>query len=242
VQFLPGPRQAIYLILAAILAIQALFVLRVIPRGQRRPLSWKAVSPRVAVPADAKTTFMSTAPVVFAVWGLSGFYAALSPALYRALSRSDSVWQSTLPLFALLAAATATTIVLRRLNGRAQTIIGAGAMLAGLGITVAAIESGSTWLYLVASAVAGVGFGAGFQGPMRSMAPQAAEDQRPALLSAIFLVAYAGLGVSAVIPGALISSGAALTAVTSGLAVALAVLTAPALYTATRAKTAHKIS
>jgi MFS family permease len=144
VQFLPGPRQTIYLILAAILAIQALFVLRVMPRGLRRPLSWKAVSPRVAVPADAKPTFMSTAPVVFAVWGLSGFYAALSPALYRALSRSDSVWRSALPLFALLAAATATTIVLRRLNGRAQTIIGAVAMLVGLGITVAAIESGST--------------------------------------------------------------------------------------------------
>ena len=241
VQFLPDPRQTIYLILAAILAIQALFVLRVIPRGQRRPLSWKAVSPRVAVPADAKTTFMSTAPVVFAVWGLSGFYAALSPALYRALSRSDSVWQSALPLFALLAAATATTIVLRRLNGRVQTIIGAGAMLVGLGITVAAIESGSTWLYLVASAVAGVGFGAGFQGPMRSMAPQVAEDQRPALLSAVFLVAYVGLGVSAVIPGALISSGAALTAVASGLAVALAVLTAPALYTATRQDRARNL-
>ena len=241
VQFLPDPRQTIYLILAAILAIQALFVLRVIPRGQRRPLSWKAVSPRVAVPADAKTTFMSTAPVVFAVWGLSGFYAALSPALYRALSRSDSVWQSALPLFALLAAATATTIVLRRLNGRVQTIIGAGAMLVGLGITVAAIESGSTWLYLVASAVAGVGFGAGFQGPMRSMAPQVAEDQRPALLSAVFLVAYIGLGVSAVIPGALISSGAALTAVASGLAVALAVLTAPALYTATRQDRARNL-
>jgi hypothetical protein len=57
---------------------------------------------------------------------------------------------------------------------------------------------------------------------MRGMAPQAAEDQRPALLSAVFLVAYVGLGVSAVIPGALISSGAALTAVASGPAVALA--------------------
>ena len=236
VQFLPDPRQTIYLILAAILAIQALLVLRVMPHGQRRPLSWKAVSPRVAVPAGAKTTFMSTAPVVFAVWGLSGFYAALSPALYGALSRSDSVWRSALPLFALLAAATATTISLRRLNGRAQTIIGAVAMLVGLGITVAAIESGSTWLYLVASAVAGLGFGAGFQGPMRSMAPQAADDQRPALLSAVFLVAYVGLGVSAVIPGALISSGAALTTVAIGLAVALAVLTAPALYAATRAR------
>ena len=242
VQFLPDPRQTIYLILAAILTTQALFVLRVMPRGHRRPLSWKAVSPQVAVPADAKTTFMSTAPVVFAVWGLSGFYAALSPALYRALSRNDSVWQSALPLFALLAAATTTTIVLRRLNGRAQTITGAVAMLVGLGITVAAIESGSTWLYLVASAVAGVGFGAGFQGPMRSMAPQAADDQRQALLSAVFLVAYVGLGVSAVIPGALISSGAALTTVAIALAAALAVLTAPALYAATRARTGHEIS
>lgn len=200
------------------------------------------MSPRVAVPADAKTTFMSTAPVVFAVWGLSGFYAALSPALYVALSRSDSVWQSALSLFALLAAATATTIILRRLNCRVQIIVGAVAMLVGLGITVAAVESGSTWLYLVASAVAGLGFGAGFQGPVRSMAPQATDNQRPALLSAVFLDAYVGLGVSAVIPGALTSSGAALTAGATGLAVALAVLTAPALYAATRARTAHEIS
>ena len=104
------------------------------------------------------------------------------------------------------------------------------------------IESGSTWLYLVASTVAGAGFGAGFQGPIRSMARQAADDQRPALLSAVFLVAYVGLGVSAVIPGALISSGAALPAVAIGLAVALAVLTAPALYAATRARTGREIS
>jgi hypothetical protein len=115
-------------------------------------------------------------------------------------------------------------------------------MLVGLGVTVAAIESDSTWLYLVASAIAGVGFGAGFQGPVRSMAPQATDEQRPALLSAVFLVAYVGLGVSAVIPGALISSGATLTAVAIGLAVALAVLTAPALYATTCARTAHEIS
>jgi hypothetical protein len=40
----------------------------------------------------------------------------------------------------------------------------------------------------------------------------------------------------------LISSGAALTTVAIGLAVALAVLTAPALYAATRARTGHEIS
>jgi heme A synthase len=74
------------------------------------------------------------------------------------------------------------------------------------------------------------------------MAPQATDEQRPAPLSAVFLVAYVGLGVSAVIPGALISSGAALTAVAVGLAVALAVLTAPALHATTRARTAHEIS
>jgi hypothetical protein len=75
-------------------------------------LLWLSCLRRVAVPANTKTTFMSTAPVVFAVWALSGFYAALSPALYGALSRSHSVWQSALPLSALLAAATTTTVVL----------------------------------------------------------------------------------------------------------------------------------
>jgi MFS family permease len=229
VQFLPGPTHTIYLILAAVLAAQALIVLRLVPGGERRLASLDALRPRVAVPAQAHAVFLAAAPVVFAVWGLSGFYAALSPALYTTLSGSGAVWPTALPLFILVGSGSLATVILRRVAGPALTVTGAVSTLAGLGVTVAAIELGSVGLYLAASAVAGVGFGTGFQGPIRSLAPLAADDERPALLSAVFVVAYVGLGIAAVIPGALVSAGASLTAVTVELAIALAVLTSIAL-------------
>ena len=235
VQFLPGPTHTIYVILAAVLAAQALIVLRVIPEGRRRPASLDALRPRVAIPAQARAVFLAVAPVVFAVWALSGFYAALSPALYTNLSGSDAVWPTALPLFILLWSGTLATVVLRRATGPALTITGAVSTLAGLGMTVAAIELGSAGLYLAASAVAGVGFGTGFQGPIRSLAPLAADDERPALMSAVFIVAYVALGIAAVIPGALVSASASLTTVTVELAIAVAVLASIALCATLRA-------
>ncbi len=49
------------------------------------------------------------------------------------------------------------------------------------------------------------------------------------MLSAVFIIAYVGLGLPAVIAGALVSSGASLTGVAVALAIVLAVLTAGAL-------------
>jgi MFS family permease len=235
VQFLPGPAHTIYLILAAVLAVQALIVLRIVPGGGRRPASLDVLRPRVAIPDQARAVFLAAAPVVFAVWALSGFSAALSPALYTTLSGGGAVWPTALPLFILVGCGSIATVILRRAAGPALTITGAVSTLVGLGMTVAAIELRGVGLYLAASAVAGVGFGTGFQGAIRSLAPLAADDERPALLSAVFIVAYIGLGIAAVIPGALVSAGASLTTVTVELAIALAVLTSIALSATLRA-------
>ncbi|MFH8469054.1 MFS transporter [Streptomyces sp. NPDC017991] len=235
VQFLPGPTHTVYLILTAVLAAQALIVLRIVPEDSRRPASPNVPRPRVAAPAPARAVFFAAAPVVFAVWGLSGFYAALSPAVYTTLSGSGAVWPTALPLFILVGSGSLSTVVLRRVAGPALTVTGAVSTLVGLGVTVAAVELGSIGLYLAASAVAGVGFGTGFQGPIRSLVPLATDDERPALLSAVFIVAYGGLGITAVVAGALVSAGASLAAVTVELAIALAVLTSIALCTMLRA-------
>lgn len=237
VQFLPGPAHTVYLILAAVLAAQALLVLRLIPSGSRRSASLAALRPRVAIPARARAVFLTAAPVVVAVWGLSGFYAALSPALYTTLSGRGAIWLTALPMFILLWSGTLATVVLRRVTGPVLTVTGAVVTLAGLGLTVAAIGLGSPGLYLVASAVAGIGFGAGFQGPVRSLAPLAADEERPALLSAVFAAAYIGLGGAAVIPGALVNAGIPLATVTVELAAGLAVLATVALCATLRAST-----
>src|SRR4029077_21093863 len=53
----------------------------------------------------------------------------------------------------------------------------------------------------VGSAIAGVGFGSGFQGGIRLVVPLAAPHQRAGLVSLLYVVSYLGLGVPAVVAG-----------------------------------------
>jgi predicted MFS family arabinose efflux permease len=235
IEFAPCPTRTIYLVLGLVLLVQGALVLRLIPDTGRRPNPPRSLVPRIAVPPDARAAFLGCAPVVFAVWGLSGFYAALSPALYRVLAHTNSSWQSALPLFTLLGSATVTTVALRRVSARAATITGVLATLAGLGVTVAALALDSAGLYLAASATAGIGFGAGFQGPVRMVTSGASDRDRPALMAAVFVVAYLGLGLAAIVPGALTSAGVPLTQVAAGLAMVLAVISAAAVVATVRA-------
>jgi predicted MFS family arabinose efflux permease len=229
VQFLPAPTHTIYLLLIVVLALQALGVARLIDAMPRRRVPRSALRPRIAIPSAARTGFLATAPIMFAVWSLGGFYGALSPALYRSLSHDTSVWHSAVALFLLACVGSVTTIALRRVGGRTLTIIGALMLIAGLIGTVVAIQAGSVALYLAVSAIAGIGFGAGFQGPIRILVPLAQPAERAGMLSAVFIIAYVALGLPAVIAGALVSSGASLSAVAIVLAVVLAALTAGAL-------------
>jgi len=229
VQFLPAPTHTIYLLLIVVMALQAFGVARLIDATPRRRVPRSALRPRVAVPAAARRSFIATAPIMFAVWSLAGFYGALSPALYRSLSGDGSVWHSAVPLFLLASLGSVSTIALRRVAGRTLTIAGAAILIAGLLGTVLAVRTGSVALYLAVSTVAGVGFGAGFQGPIRTLVPLADQAERPGMLSAVFIIAYVGLGLPAVVAGALVSGGASLTGVATVLALVLAALTAGAL-------------
>ena len=68
--------------------------------------------------------------------------------------------------------------------------------------TIAALVVGSVVLYFVATVVAGVGFGAGFLGVLRTLLPQAAPHERAGLLSAIYMVSYLSHSIPAVAAGA----------------------------------------
>jgi hypothetical protein len=80
--------------------------------------------------------------------------------------------------------------------------------------------------FFAATAVAGIGFGAGFQGGFRLVAPLAQPDQRAAVLSVLFTVSYLGLGIPAVAAGLAVVRGGGLVATSyeHGLAVILLAL------------------
>jgi hypothetical protein len=68
-----------------------------------------------------------------------------------------------------------------------------------------ALNTGSAAAYLAASLVAGAGFGASFQGGVRSVLAAAAAADRAGALSVLFVLSYLAMGLPAVAAGAIVA-------------------------------------
>jgi MFS family permease len=88
-------------------------------------------------------------------------------------------------------------------------------------ITLVATSTDSAAGFFIGTAIAGVGFGGGFQGGIRLVLPLVGDRERAGVLSSLYIVSYLGLGVPAVIAGILVTevNGLLATAQEYGLAV-----------------------
>jgi MFS family permease len=149
-------------------------------------------------------------PALVAGWALAGFYGSLGPALIAHLTRSHSPALGGLSLFILTASAALAVPLLKGTPPRTVMLIGTIALFVGVAITLLATTISSAALFLVGTAIAGVGFGGAFQGAIRTIAPLAAPHERGAVLSSIYLASYVALGLPAIVAGVLVASGSSI--------------------------------
>ena len=119
----------------------------------------------------------------------------------HALTGSGNVVLGSLSLFVLAGSAVVAIVALRRAAARTVMLFGIVALITGVAVTVTAVSLGSAALFFAGSAIAGAGFGSGFQGGIRLVVPLAAPHERAGLVSLLYVVSYLGLGVPAVIAG-----------------------------------------
>jgi MFS family permease len=223
VSYLPWPTHLIYVAIIAVFALQAIGVMTLLEATPRSRGLLGSLRPRIAVPTTARSAFAAAAPAAFAVWALAGLYGSLGPALLRAMSPHSPSVLGGFILFELAMVASVTTVVLRAHDGRRQMVAGLASIIVGVAGLAAAIAAGSVTGFLIATVVAGFGFGSGLQGSIRTTVPLAEPHERAGLLAAVYLVCYAGMGVPAVAAGFAVSHGTDLTtaAVTYALGVIL---------------------
>jgi predicted MFS family arabinose efflux permease len=228
VQWLPAPTRLVYIVIAGVLVVQAFGVYLLPETSPRAPGAWRSVVPQLEVPAQTRRPMLAAAPVLFAVWALAGFYGSLGPSLIDHLVGSASVVEGGLGLGILALIAAAATYVLRATPALRVMLIGTTTLLAGVAVVMLSLWVGSAPLFFVGTALAGIGFGAGFQGGIRLVAPLAHPDQRAGVLSVLFTVSYLGLGIPAVLAGLAVVHGGGLvtTSYDYGLAVILLALVA----------------
>jgi hypothetical protein len=238
VQFLPAPTHLVYLVLAGVIAVQAAGValLRETVTTSRVPAS--ALVPEVRLPRAVRGPVLVAAPVLFAVWALAGLYGALGPSLVQALTGSANVVLGGGSMTLLTVTAVGSVYLLRNAPARAVMLTGIGALVAGVAMTLAALETGSAALFFAGTAVSGIGFGSGFQGGIRTVVPLAAPHERSGVLSLLFVVSYLGMGIPAVAAGFLAVHGAGLIGAARDYCVALIVLAALAFAALARTRRA----
>jgi hypothetical protein len=210
VVFLPAPTTLVYLVLGAIFLAQAFGVSAMRETAAPRPGALAALVPRFRLPAPARAPMLLAAPAFVAAWALIGFYGSLGPTLVKRLVGSASPALGGLVYFALASSGAVAVLLTRTRTARLQSIFGAGALLAGVSITLLAIAHASVGLLFAGTAIAGAGFGTSFQGGVRSVVPHAAAHERAGVLSIVYVVAYVAMGLPVVLAGLRVVHGGGL--------------------------------
>ncbi|WP_329104802.1 MFS transporter [Micromonospora sp. NBC_01699] len=227
VQYLPAPAHLVYLVLFGIFVLQGVGVLLMRESSSPRPGALASLRLQFALPPVARRPLLLAVPALVATWSLAGFYGSLGPSVIRLVAGSDSFVLGGLALFTLAASGGAMVLLLRATAPRTLMFIGTAGLFVGVGITLLAITGTSEALFFVGTVVAGAGFGAAFQGVIRTVIPLASPHERAGVLSVVYLVSYLAMGLPAVVAGFLVvhAGGVLTTAREYGIAVmALAAL------------------
>jgi MFS family permease len=83
--------------------------------------------------------------------------------------------------------------------------LGAASLFAGVALALVSLSYSAIAFFFLGTAIAGVGFGAGFQGAIRTVVPFAAPHERAGVLSIVFIISFIAMGVPAVLAGLMIA-------------------------------------
>ena len=200
-QYGPAPTRLVWWLLLGASVAAAAGILAMPEPGTRRAGALASLRPRVGVPRQARGTFATAVPCLFAVWALSGLYQSLGPALAVQVTGSRDLLWGGLLVFLLTGVAAGATVAFRGLTPRTAMLAGCLVLLAGLAVTFAAIATTTAAAFLAGTAVAGVGVGLALLGVNRTLIALAAPGQRAGLISAIFIISFLGLSIPVVIAG-----------------------------------------
>lgn len=225
VQWLPAPEHLIYLVLLGLFAVQALGVALMPETATRKDGALASLKPHFALPPAARRPLIAATPAMIACWSMAGLYGSLGPALVHRITGSVNHVYGGGALFVLAASGALAVLVLKDTAPQQSMVIGVAALFVGVGLTMAAGDV-STLGFFLAAVVAGVGFGAAFQGALRSVVMVAGPHERAGVISVLFVISYVAFGGPAIVAGILVTQTHDIMATSQYYGVAVMVLAA----------------
>lgn len=230
VQYAPHPTRLVFaLLLADVLVL--ILTTTILPETVRPvPGAVASLRPQVAVPGPARRAFAAAAPSMIATWALGGLVLSIGGSVIRSVFDESNSAVVGLVLGIFAGAGALTGVLVTNWTPASIQRYGTVTLVLGTAVFITALAVSSLTLFVVASVVAGSGFGAGFLGALRSLTQLVQPQERAGLLSAVYVVSYLAFSIPALVAGLLITRiGLRDTALYYGGFVALAALTSLAI-------------
>jgi MFS family permease len=207
VQFLPFPTHTVFAVLGAIFIVQFAGLLLMRDTTLTRPGALRSLVPQFAVPAQVRTAMLVASAVFIAGWALAGFYASLGPALIKNVFGLPASLVGGLALAVFSGSGVAAIVGLRSRSARELSWVGSAGLLLGMALLLISLHVHSVMCFFYGVALAGAGFGAGFQGGIRLVVTKALPHELAGVLSVAFVCCYLGMGVPAILAGCAVANG-----------------------------------
>lgn len=170
-EHLPRPTSTVFLVFLALFVLELLGIWAAPETAVRRQGALASMRPTLAVPSPALGMLVLTGPCLIAVWALGGFYLSLGPSLARNALDVHTSLIGAIMVATLTGTGAIAVFVLRNVAARRVLLVGTSALIAGVAVTLVGAEISSAAIVLAGTAIAGVGFGAGFQGTIHTVMP-----------------------------------------------------------------------
>jgi len=157
------------------------------------------------VPAEVRRPFVLASLGVISSWSIGGLFLSLGPQLSGSLFHSTNHLVAGIGVFTLAGAGAASQLLFQRATPHMGAALGSVALSIGMVLIVLASSADSAALFLAGGVVGGAGFGVAFLGALRALSAAIPPDERAAVMSAFYVVAYLAISVPAIVAGVLVT-------------------------------------
>lgn len=200
-QLTPEPVLITFGSLAVFFAAAVVLTVFIPETASRRPGILRSLVPRVSIPRRARGEFLVSLPAVISVWALGGLYLALIPSTISESFHLHSGFVNGIAIATLYTLGAAAPIVLRNWPSQSIALLGTTLLALGVAIVLLGMSLSLLPMFLIGTAIAGIGFGAGFSGILQTVAPLAEAPHRAELFAAIYVVSYLAFSIPAIAAG-----------------------------------------
>lgn len=226
VTWAPGPLHTSYVVHLGLAAL-GLLVVGLSAETSPRTRGASLAPLRPSLPPEVRPVFPRFAILAFASFMVFGLYTALVPTI------ASQVLDVTAPLAvaAIVAIAFGGSILSHQLTHhlaeRPATVLAVGLLVVGMALLAVGLLAGATWCVVLAGLLGGSGQGIAFARGLRAVGQASPPEQRAAVTSTYFVVAYVAISLPVVAAGYAVAGWGVRPAGT-GFAVVVAVLAAVA--------------